>query len=125
MRDLVTNELEGKLALRIAGIIIGAIAGLFSIGLWVVLVFYHPYTAASPDEAAANTFITLVLPACLAIVASIMKKKYFMLISFVWSLPISLYLALTPGIFAWFIAPCIAYLICFLLMLFPKNNATD
>ena len=111
--------------LRIAGIFIGVMAGLFSIGLWIVLVFFNPYTVASPGKAAVNTFMMLVIPACLAIVASIMNKKYFLLIAFIWSLPISLYLALTPGIFALFIAPCIAYLICFLLMLFPKNKAAD
>jgi uncharacterized RDD family membrane protein YckC len=72
---------------------------------------------------AANTFAMLCLPACLAIISSLMYKKYLMLIAFIWSLPISLYLMLTPGIFAWFIAPCIIYFICFLIMLLTKNKS--
>ena len=91
--------------------------------LWIVLVFYNPYTGSSPEDMAANTFVTLCLPACLAIISSIMNKKHLMLIAFIWSLPISLYVMMTPGIFAWFIAPCITYFICFILMLFYKNKS--
>ncbi|MFD1736656.1 hypothetical protein ACFSCX_08760 [Bacillus salitolerans] len=107
--------------MRITGLTLGVIAGLFSIVLWIVLVFYNPYTASSSEDVAGNTFVMLFLPACLAIISSFMNKKYLMLIAFIWSLPISLYLMFTPGIFAWFIASCITYFICFLLMLFPKN----
>jgi hypothetical protein len=109
--------------LRIAGLILGVIAGVFSIVLWMVLVFYNPYTTSGFDNVAVNTFFMLCLPACLAIISSFMKKKYLMLIAFIWSLPISLYLMLTPGIFAWFIAPSMIYFICFLFMLLAKNKS--
>ncbi|MFC6039992.1 hypothetical protein ACFPYN_11225 [Paenisporosarcina macmurdoensis] len=100
--------------MRIIGTILGVIAGVFSIFLWIMLVFYNPYTGSSSEDVAINTFFTLCLPACLAITSSFMNKKYLMLIAFIWSLPISLYVMLTPGIFAWFIVPCITYFICFL-----------
>jgi len=109
--------------LRVIGSILGVIAGVFSIVLWIMLVFYNPYTRSGSEDMATTTFVTLCLPACLAIVSSFMNKKYLMLIAFIWSLPISLYVMLTPGIFAWFIAPCISYLICFLLMLFSKKKS--
>ncbi|GLB61847.1 hypothetical protein [Cytobacillus sp. NCCP-133] len=108
--------------MRVTGLTLGVIAGLFSIVLWIVLVFYNRYTASSSGDMAGNTFVMLFLPACLAIISSFMNKKYLMLIAFIWSLPISLYLMFTPGIFAWFVASCITYFICFLLMHFPKNK---
>lgn len=110
----------GKTAL-----ILGVIAGLFSIALWFVLVFYNPYTTSTFDSVAVSTFFMLLLPACLAIISSLMNKKHLMLIAFIWSLPFSLYLALTPGIFSWFIASCIAYFISFFLMLFRSVKDKD
>jgi len=109
--------------LRILGSVLGVIAGVFSIALWIVLIFKNPYTGSSPEDMATTTFVTLCLPACLAIISSIMNKKYLMLTAFIWSLPISLYVMMTPGIFAWFIAPCITYFICFLLMAFYMNKS--
>lgn len=37
--------------LKTAGTILGSIAGLFSIGLWIVLNFFNPYSSASIDRA--------------------------------------------------------------------------
>lgn len=105
--------------IRKTAFLLGVIAGLFSIALWIVLVFYNPYAPADFDETAVNTFIMLVLPAFLAIIACLLNKKSLIFIAFVWSLPISLYMMLTPGIFAWFIVSCAAYFISFLLMIYP------
>lgn len=99
---------------------LGVFSGLFTIVLWIVLNFFNPYTTSSFDIVAANTFIMLCIPAFLAIFASFMKKKLLMLIAFIWSFPASLYLMLTPGIFALFIIACITYFICFLIMLFEN-----
>ncbi len=109
--------------MKITGLILGVIAGLCSIFLWIVLVFYNPYTTTTSEAMAANTFVMLCLPACLAIISSLMYKKYLLLIAFIWSLPISLYLMFTPGSFAWFIVPCISYFICFLIMILTKNKS--
>jgi hypothetical protein len=78
---------------------------------------------SNSEAMAANTFAMLCFPAYLAIISSLMHKKYLMLIAFIWSLPVSLYLMFTPGIFAWFIASCIIYFICFLIMLLTKNKS--
>ncbi|MGJ7910116.1 hypothetical protein [Neobacillus sp. LXY-1] len=111
--------------MRKTGLTLGVIAGLFSIVLWFVLVFYNPYTSSSSEDMTGITFVMLFLPACLAIISSYANKKYLMLIAFIWSLPISLYLMFTNGIFSWFIAPCVTYFICFLLMLFSKNKSKN
>ena len=76
--------------MQITGFLFGGIAGLFSIGLWIVFIFYNPYTTSSFDDTAIYTFLMLCLPACLAIIAAFTKKKYNLFIAFLWSLPISL-----------------------------------
>lgn len=70
----------------------------------------------------------LFIPACLAIVAVISAKPAFMLIAFIWALPYSLYLFFTPGIFKFFGASCLLYLISYLLMKLPthfNSNSTN
>ncbi|WP_404451781.1 hypothetical protein LG329_15780 [Virgibacillus necropolis] len=108
--------------IRKTGIFFGVIAGFSSIFLWIVFIFYNPYSNPT-TEPTVNTFITLFLPACLAIIASLSSKKILMLIAFLWSLPISLYLIGTPGVFALFGVTSISYLISFLFMLFAKKRS--
>lgn len=102
--------------------LLGLSAGSFSIILWIMLNFYNPYSNPNEVEPMLTTFFMLLLPACLAIIASITSKPSLLLIAFVWSLPFSLYLVLTPGIFVLFGATCITYLISFLLMKFLKSQ---
>jgi hypothetical protein len=96
-------------------------AGIFSISLWFVLIFYNPYSTPT-YETAVITFLMLFLPSCLAIVASFTSRKFLMLIAFLWSFPISLYLFGTPSIFALFGVSSLIYLICFLDMLLPRKG---
>lgn len=63
-----------------------------------------------------NTFFMLFLPAFLAIIASLTSKNALMLIAFLWSLTLSLYLGLTPGIFAMFGITSVSYLMSYLFM---------
>ncbi len=58
----------------------------------------------------------LFLPACVAIFASVKTKLPLLLISFIWSLPISLYVYFTPGIFSMFGVTSLAYLFSFILI---------
>ncbi|OZU89420.1 hypothetical protein CIL03_06830 [Virgibacillus indicus] len=81
---------------------LGGIAGITSIALWFILIFFNPYSEAFQMEPFLNTLFTLFLPACLAIGAAVAKRKYFMLIAFIWSAPMSTYMALTPGVFKYF-----------------------
>ena len=97
--------------------LLGFIAGAISIYLWFVLNFANPYTnQAANDGTMIVTFIMLVLPACSAIFSFLTSKKRFMLIAFIWSLPLSLYLLGTPGIFLLFGITSFAYLIGYFLM---------
>ncbi|KEF35894.1 hypothetical protein M670_04948 [Schinkia azotoformans MEV2011] len=96
---------------------LGLISGLLSICLWISLSFFNPYSNAVDIEPIINTFIMLFLPACLAITSSIMSNKLLMLIAFLWALPISLYMVMTPGIFALFGVTCFCYLLSYFLML--------
>ncbi|WP_164669759.1 hypothetical protein [Virgibacillus doumboii] len=107
--------------------ILGVIAGIASIILWIIMKFYNPYSAFEEYEPAMNTFMMLLLPACLAVLGSFSSQYIFMFIAFLWSLPISAFLVFTPGIFALFGLTCIAYLVCFLLRRFAvkRNNDTN
>jgi hypothetical protein len=102
----------------------GFIAGILSLSLWLILIFFNPYSTPDPDSA-VTTFFMLFLPACLAIFATVTSRKFLMLIAFLWSLPISLYLIGTPGIFALFGATSISYLISFLLIVFAMKRRKD
>jgi hypothetical protein len=97
-------------------------AGIFSISLWLVLIFYNPYSTPT-YELALITFLTLFLPSCLAIIASFTSRKFLMLIAFLWSFPISVYLIGTPGIFALFGVTSLFYFISFLFMLSHRKGS--
>jgi hypothetical protein len=110
------------LLIRKTGLFLGVMAGISSISLWFVLIFNNPYSTPT-HEPAVITFLMLVLPSCLAIVASFTSRKFLMLIAFLWSFPISLYLIGTPGIFALFGVTSLFYLISFLFMLTPRKGS--
>ncbi|QHW29910.1 hypothetical protein GZH47_03045 [Paenibacillus rhizovicinus] len=98
--------------------VLGLTAAAASILLWLSFNFANLY-AESGDNAHAvliRTCWTLLLPAVLAAGASWFAKPYLLLASFIWSLPISLYLACTPGIYALFGLTSAAYLIAYLMM---------
>lgn len=95
---------------------IGSLAGLVSIILWIILHFYNPYVDATDMISWRQSIITLLLPAILAIAASLSTQYIFLFIAFLWSLPFSLYLAFTSGIFALFAVTCVAYLISYIMM---------
>jgi hypothetical protein len=94
--------------------LLGLLSGGASLILWLVFNFFNPYSNPADAGPFATTFFWLFLPACLAIYSSLSSKNSFMFIAFIWSLPFSLYLVLTPGIFALVGATCIAYFISFL-----------
>ena len=97
-------------------VILGVSAAVFSMVLWVVLVAFNPYADTGEGETVVNTFLMLVLPAVIAAVSSVMRKKLWLFAAFLWSLPLSLYLTGTPGIFAFFGLTSLCYFVSFLLM---------
>ena len=96
--------------------VFGLIAGILSILLWFILNFFNPYSNQVNGGTILITLTMLVFPACLAITSFIMSKKVFMLIAFIWSLPISLYLLMTPGIFTLFGITSFTYFFSYILM---------
>nr|WP_145162738.1 hypothetical protein [Paenibacillus terrae] len=103
--------------LRRPAALLATIAGTATILLWMMLGFFNPYSSSLETAPLQITFFTLCVPAVLAIVSAWFRLKALVLIAFLWSLPISLYLAMTPGIFAWFGATSCAYLVTYFLML--------
>ena len=99
---------------------LGTIAGLSSICLWIVLIFFNPYSSAWVGTAAI-TFTMLLLPACCAIIAAMYSNSTGMLVAFIWSLPLSAYLAMMPGIFVFFGLTSFVYLVSFIMMIVGKK----
>lgn len=101
--------------------VIGLSASVASIILWIIFIFFNPYdTGNITSDLFFRTFMMLLLPAFLSLGATFTFRKVFLFIAFLWSLPMSIYLALTPGIFAFFALTCVGYLFSYLL--FVINN---
>ncbi|KOP65028.1 hypothetical protein AMS62_07060 [Bacillus sp. FJAT-18019] len=96
--------------------VLGAASGVASMLLWCILIFFNPYTGEVDGSPALITFLMLFLPGCLALIAIVYSYRALLLIAFVWSVLPSLYLAGTPGIFAWFGATSLGYLFAYLLV---------
>lgn len=108
--------------LKRVAIILGMLGSGSSMGLWLVLNFYNPYSNVLDTSVLMSTFVMLFLPACLAMMAVMAQQKYMMLIAFLWSLPISLYMLATPGVFAMFGITVLTYLASFILMVFAGKT---
>lgn len=88
---------------------IGMFSSLGAIALWLVLNFINPYNSEpASNDVLVRTGLFLLAPACVALIGSIINKRIIMFIAFFWSLPISLYLAMTPSIFKLFIVTSLA-----------------
>ncbi|CAM3271725.1 hypothetical protein FITA111629_13945 [Filibacter tadaridae] len=96
---------------------IGLMAGVLSIIPWIIFSFFNPYLNQVEGGTILLTFGMLVLPSCLAIASFLLSKKVLMLIAFAWSLPISLYLLMAPGVFLLFGVTSFSYLISFIFMM--------
>lgn len=90
---------------------LGLLSSLGSIALWLTFVFYNPYNSEQvSNNVLLRSGLFVLAPACLALIGSIIKNRIIMFIAFIWSLPISLYLAMTPSIFKMFLVTSICYL---------------
>lgn len=101
--------------------IIGLISGIISIFLWVLLIFFNPYSGQFDVSTILITLFCLVLPAVIAILSFYKSINLLMLIAFIWSLPLSVYLLMTPGVFLMFGFTSLAYLISYILMALTKR----
>ncbi|OIB01982.1 hypothetical protein AK95_03505 [Paenibacillus sp. LC231] len=96
--------------------VLGAASGAASMMLWCILIFFNPYSDETSWKPALTTYIMLFLPASLAMLGVLYSYRLLLLVAFGWSILPSLYLAATPGIFAWFGAASLGYLFAYLLM---------
>ena len=94
---LVDNPLlqVGKL-----GSLIGIVAAVGNILLWVIFAFFNPY-ATPENDVIVRTLFVLALPSGIALVSALLSKSWVMLLLFLWLLPSGFYNAMTPGIFKW------------------------
>lgn len=91
---------------------IGVLSSICTMILWIILVLLNPYThERAENDVIISTLFSLFAPACVALLASVIHKPSLMFIAFFWSLPISLYMTMTPSIFKWFGATSFLYLI--------------
>ena len=105
---------------------LGIIAGVSSVFLWLVLNFFNPYSSTpAGNETMTITFITLVLPVCLAIIAAICSKGIEMLIAFLCSVPVRAYFDLTPGIFTFFGLSNFVYFVSFVMLILGQKVVND
>ncbi|MBD0384200.1 hypothetical protein [Paenibacillus sedimenti] len=96
---------------------LGILSSLGTIVLWLILNFYNPYNSASPsNDVLIRTGAFLLAPALVAVIGLIIRKQFIMFIAFFWSLPLSLYIAMTPSIFKLFIGTSFGYLLAGILM---------
>ena len=102
-----------------AWFLIGFFSSVGSMVLWVIFNFLNPSNHESVEiDVLLNTFLTLFVPAYIALTSSLKQESYLMYIAFVWSLPISFYMILTPSIFKMFGLTSLLYLVSAILMSF-------
>jgi hypothetical protein len=103
------------------GTIIGVVASILGILLWIVLVYFNPYrTAGITDDWMKITFLKLGLPAVGGLAASVFGQAW---LNFLLGLsPYYLYMAGTPGIFGFFGLVSVGYIISAILMTIGKRQ---
>ncbi|MGO4494973.1 hypothetical protein AB4114_03525 [Paenibacillus sp. 2RAB27] len=98
--------------------LIGLLASIASMFLWIIFALFNPYTHEHVEnDVLVITLFTLFIPASVALLGSVIRRPSLMLIAFVWSLPISLYTAMTPSLFKMFGITSVMYLISGILMI--------
>lgn len=95
--------------------LIGYVSSLMTVFLWFILIFINPYGELTNYSSIVISITMLLLPAGLLALGILKNKGVLMLLAFIWSLPYSLYMLMTPGIFMLFGITCFMYLLCFVL----------
>ena len=105
------------------GAIVGFVASICGIVLWIGLIYFNPYSSQGIDEdVTIRTFFGLGLPAIIGMIGSVFRIRWLMYAVFIVSLPLSLYLVGTPGIFKLFFLASSGYLLSALLITVGKKN---
>ncbi|SEO03272.1 hypothetical protein [Paenibacillus sp. OV219] len=96
---------------------LGILSSFVSILLWIILIFFNPYNSAPQGkDVLFRTALFLLVPAFFAVFGALIKSRIIMCIAFFWSLPLSLYLVMTPSIFKLFMVTSLCYLLSGIMM---------
>lgn len=105
------------------GAIVGFGASISGIALWIVLIYFNPYAGGIiAKDVFSRTLLGLLSPAIIGMIGSAVRIKWLMYAVFIVSLPLSLYLAGTPGIFKYFFLVSLGYLLSAVLITMGKKN---
>ncbi len=101
--------------------LLGMVAGIGSIVLWFVFCLFNPYVESAEVGFILITFTFLFVPACLAIVGSFTRSTKLLLLAFLVSFPLSLYMVGSPSPLALYGVTSLMYLISFILIFSIKK----
>lgn len=102
---------------------IGTIGSVGSLLYSVYFLFHNPYVHSSLElDVLASFTMMFFLPMFIAIFASLSVRPLLLIICSVWSMPLALYLAATPGVFKWLMIGPVLVLIAGILMLKKSRN---
>ncbi|MFD0694484.1 hypothetical protein ACFQZT_10305 [Paenibacillus sp. GCM10027628] len=93
---------------------LGYAASVLTVVLWIIFVWINPYAAGMNRSSTVITFAMLVLPAVVCMSGLFLARSSLILAAFIWGLPYSLYMLLTPSIFLLFGITNFMYLLCFI-----------
>jgi hypothetical protein len=103
--------------------IIGASGALWGLLYGSFYLLNNPYVNAPPESDVLSRFtLLLFLPCIIALFASILYKQRLLFICFIWSFPLCLYLAGTPGVFKWVALTPVLFLTAGIMMKFSKKK---
>ncbi len=102
--------------------ITGFVGGIVAIIVWINLTFINPYNNPTLAGPLPYPTLLLLLPACLAIYASVTRKQLWMFVSFVWSIPMSITMIALPDINPLYGMITLLYFASFLFIRFWKKE---
>ena len=120
MTNIIKSFHEMNIIGRI-GVFVGLVAAVSGLILSVILGLFNPYVGGIAKEVIPVAFIGLGLPAVLGFIASLYGTTWLMYVVFIYTLPVSLYLAGTPGIFRFFILVTFGYLLAAISLSMDKK----
>lgn len=63
--------------------LLGLVASVGSMMLWILFIFYNPYThERAENDVLLTSFLTLFVPACVALIGSVIQKPSLLILAF-------------------------------------------
>ncbi len=103
---------------------VGIIGALFAITVWVNFTYLNPYDNPTMAGPLPYPFFLLFLPACLAIYSSLTRNQKWMFVTFLWSVPMSMFMYAMPDISSLFSMISVFYFSSFILIRVKNKQRT-